>query len=34
MAYLRIVPGIGSLTDAGRVLSSDVYKISDDLSHL
>ena len=31
MAYLRIVPGIGSLTDAGRVLSSDVYKISDDL---
>ena len=33
MAYLRITPGIGSLTDAGRVLLSDVYKISDDLKN-
>ena len=33
MAYLRISPGIGSLTSAGRVLSSDVYKISDDLKN-
>ncbi|MFH1157373.1 MAG: type IV secretion protein DotN [Pseudomonadota bacterium] len=33
MAYLRIAPGIGSLTDAGRVLSTDVYKISDDLKN-
>jgi len=33
MSYLRITPGIGSLTDVGCVLSSDVYKISDDLKN-
>jgi len=33
MAYLRITPGIGGLSDAGRVLSSAVFKISDELKN-
>jgi intracellular multiplication protein IcmJ len=33
MTYLRITPGIGSLSGAGRILSADVHKISDDLKN-
>lgn len=33
MAYIKISPGIGSLTDAGRILSADVHKVSDDLKN-
>jgi intracellular multiplication protein IcmJ len=33
MAYLRITPGIGVLSDAGRVLSVDAWKVSDDLKN-
>lgn len=31
MAYLRIVPGISGLSDAGRILSPDVHRVADDL---
>lgn len=31
MAYLKITPGIGSLSDAGRVFSTDVHKVADAL---
>lgn len=31
MPYLRIAPGVGSLSDTGRILSSDIYKIPEDL---
>lgn len=31
MAYLRISPGISSLSDAGRVLSAEVHKPTDEL---
>lgn len=31
MAYLKISPGISSLTDAGRILSQDVHKAPEDL---
>jgi intracellular multiplication protein IcmJ len=31
MPYLRITPGVGSLSDAGRILSGDVHKVPDDL---
>jgi intracellular multiplication protein IcmJ len=33
MAYLRLTPGIGSLSDAGRILSSDMQRISEDLKN-
>lgn len=33
MAYLKIVPGISSLSDAGRVLSPDVHRVADDLKN-
>lgn len=31
MAYLRITPGVSSFSDAGRPLSQDVHKVSDEL---
>ena len=31
MAYLRITPGVGGLSDAGRILPAKVYKIPDEL---
>lgn len=31
MALLRITPGIGSLSDAGRILSAAVHKVPDDV---
>lgn len=31
MAYLRITPGVSGLSDAGRPLSPEVHKVSDDL---
>ncbi|MDE1151375.1 MAG: type IV secretion protein DotN [Micavibrio sp.] len=31
MAYLKITPGISALSDAGRILSADVHKASDEL---
>lgn len=31
MAYLRITPGIGTISDAGRNLSASLYKVTDDL---
>ncbi len=31
MAYLKITPGISALSDAGRILSADVHKPSDDV---
>src|SRR5947207_2731944 len=33
MSYLRITPGVGSLSDTGRILSADVHKISDALKN-
>jgi intracellular multiplication protein IcmJ len=33
MAYLRITPGVSSLSDAGRPLSADVHKVSEDLKN-
>jgi intracellular multiplication protein IcmJ len=33
MAYLRIAPGVSSLSDAGRPLSADVHRVSDDLKN-
>lgn len=33
MAYLRIAPGIGHLSDAGRILSGDVNKVTDELKN-
>lgn len=33
MAYLRIMPGIGSLSDAGHFLSSDIHRVSDELKN-
>ena len=33
MAYLKITPGVSSLSDAGRILSGDVYKIPEDLKN-
>lgn len=31
MAYLRITPGVGTLSDSGRILPGDVHKVPDDL---
>ena len=33
MSYLKITPGVGTLSDAGRVLSRDVHRISDDIKN-
>lgn len=33
MAYLKISPGISSLTDTGRILSGEVHRVSDDLKN-
>jgi intracellular multiplication protein IcmJ len=33
MAYLRITPGVSSLSDTGRPLSPGVYKVPDDLKN-
>lgn len=31
MAFLKITPGIGTISDAGRFLSADVHKVQDDV---
>lgn len=33
MSYLKISPGISSLTDTGRILSGEVHRVSDDLKN-
>jgi intracellular multiplication protein IcmJ len=33
MAYLRITPGVSALSDAGRILSADIHRVTEDLKN-